>query len=91
MVARKQDERTGIQAELRREGIQYAPMVASHFGSLHGKLDDCPNASAGTWAQRLKLFDTMPCNLMPFIHRSYMPLNGRKMDPKFFGSYDLHL
>ena len=40
MVARKLRERTGIEDELHREGIHYKPMVASHFGSLHGDLDD---------------------------------------------------
>ena len=40
MVARKTDERTNIENEMRRQGIHYQPMVASHFGSLHGDLDD---------------------------------------------------
>ena len=39
MVSRKFKERTGIQLELSRQGIQYTPMVASHFGSLHGTFD----------------------------------------------------
>ena len=60
--------------------------MAGHIDIDHGKMDDCPNACASTWAQRCQPFDTMPCNLMPFIHRSYMPLNGRKMDPNIFGS-----
>ena len=58
--------------------------MAGHIDIDHGKMDDCPNACASTWAQRCQPFDTMPCNLMPFIHRSYMPLNGRKMDPNIF-------
>jgi len=59
--------------------------MAGHIDIDHGNMDDCPNACASTWAQRCQPFDTMPCNLMPFIHRSYMPLNGRKMDPKISG------
>ena len=39
MVLRKNDERVAIEADLARQGIQYAPMVLSHFGSLHPKLD----------------------------------------------------
>ena len=60
--------------------------MAGHIDIEHGKIDDCPNACASTWAQRFKPFDIMPCNLMPFIHRSYTPLNGLKMDPNLFGS-----
>ena len=40
MVARKLAERAGIEDVLHREGILYNPMVASHFGSLHGDFDD---------------------------------------------------
>ena len=39
MVSRKFRERTKIQLDLERQGIQYTPMVASHFGSLHGTFD----------------------------------------------------
>ena len=39
MFNRKTAERIAIETDLRRQGIQYAPMVASHFGSLHGGLD----------------------------------------------------
>ena len=39
MVERKLDERTNIAGDLRREGIHYQPMVASHFGSLAPALD----------------------------------------------------
>ena len=60
--------------------------MAGHIDIEHGKLDDCPNASACTWAQRATPLDSMPCHLKPFIHRSYTPLNGRKTDPNMFGS-----
>ena len=40
MVDRKIRERAGIEEELLQSGIHYTPMVASHFGSLHGTLDD---------------------------------------------------
>ena len=46
MVARKKDERESIDDELRREGIHYQPMVASHFGSLHPALDSWISALA---------------------------------------------
>ena len=45
MVARKVAERTDIQDVLHREGILYKPMVASHFGSLHGDFNE--------WIKRL--------------------------------------
>ena len=41
MVNRKSDERMQIEEELKKQGIHRAPMVASHFGSLHGGLDGC--------------------------------------------------
>ena len=46
MVERKKEEREGISPELRREGIHYEPMVASHFGSLHPALDNWISALA---------------------------------------------
>ena len=39
MVVRKTGERTDIDSELSRQGVEYTPMVAGHFGSLHGFLD----------------------------------------------------
>ena len=45
MVARQVAERAGIQDVLHREGIVYKPMVASHFGSLHGDFNE--------WIKRL--------------------------------------
>ena len=36
MYDRKTSERVGIDDELHREGVQFVPMIASHYGALHG-------------------------------------------------------
>ena len=40
MFERKTQERESIEADLEKQGIKYAPMIASHFGSLHPIFND---------------------------------------------------
>ena len=56
------------------------PIIIEHY-----KLDDCPRRKACAWAQRATPLNRMPCNLKPFIHKSYTPLIARKVGPKIFG------